>query len=322
MKKVLSLTICVVLAISLLAACSGGAKYVWADVVMENILPEPPSEKGKFITNTTDSLWMDVDNISEKQFAEYIEACKNKGFTIDADSSGFSYRAYNASGYALSLYFASSSKQLNIDLKAPMEMSEIKWPESAGGKLLPVPKSTVGKVVSETDKGFHIYIGNTTKQDYAAYIAECIAKGFDVDFNKSEKAYSAKNGDGWKVSITYEGFNIINIHLSAPSNSTAPTQAPTTATKPSSDDKLDADFKAAMDSYEKFIDEYVAIVKKYKANPTDFTILASYSDYMSKYATFVADFEKWDNEDLNTAELAYYIDVQSRVSKKLLEVAQ
>lgn len=104
---------------------------------------------------------------------------------------------------------------------------------------------------------------------------------------------------------------------------TPPTVAATTpATKNNASGGINADFKAAMDSYEKFMDEYVAIVKKFKANPSDLSILASYTDYMSKYATFVADFEKWENEDLNTAELSYYIEVQGRVSKKLLEVAQ
>ena len=104
---------------------------------------------------------------------------------------------------------------------------------------------------------------------------------------------------------------------------TTPTVAATTpATKDNASGDIGADFKAAMDSYEKFMDEYVAIVKKFKANPSDLSILASYTDYMSKYATFVADFEKWNENDMNTAELAYYIDVQARVSKKLLEVAQ
>lgn len=86
--------------------------------------------------------------------------------------------------------------------------------------------------------------------------------------------------------------------------------------------ELGSEFKAAMDSYENFIDEYVDFMKKYTANPTDLSILTDYSDYMSKYSDFVTKFEKWENEDLNTAELAYYVDVQARVSKKLLEVAQ
>lgn len=42
---------------------------------------------------------------------------------------------------------------------------------------------------------------------------------------------------------------------------------------------------------------------------------------MSKYADMVETFDKWESEDLNDAELAYYIDVQARVNKKLLEVA-
>lgn len=88
----------------------------------------------------------------------------------------------------------------------------------------------------------------------------------------------------------------------------------------SDDDSLSPDFKAAMDSYEKFMDEYVAFMKNYMENPTDLGLLADYADFMSKYADFVEDFEKWEDEDLNTVELAYYIDVQARVSKKLLEI--
>lgn len=83
-----------------------------------------------------------------------------------------------------------------------------------------------------------------------------------------------------------------------------------------------ADFKAAMDSYEKFFDEYVAIMKKYKNNPSDMSILADYSKYMGQYAQTMKDFEKWESEDMNTAEAAYYLDVQNRITNKLLEVAQ
>ena len=84
---------------------------------------------------------------------------------------------------------------------------------------------------------------------------------------------------------------------------------------------IDPDFKAAMDSYEKFMDEYVAFMKKYSANPSDMNLLADYATYMSKYSKFVEDFEKWDDEDMNAAESAYYLEVQTRVNKKLLEVA-
>ena len=62
-------------------------------------------------------------------------------------------------------------------------------------------------------------------------------------------------------------------------------------------------------------------MKKYKANPNDMSLLADYADYMNKYAEFVEDFENWEDEEMNAAETAYYLEVQVRVSKKLLEVA-
>ena len=81
------------------------------------------------------------------------------------------------------------------------------------------------------------------------------------------------------------------------------------------------DFKEAMDSYEAFMNEYVAFMKKYNANPNDPTLMVDYARYMSKYADACEKFNKWESADMNDAETAYYIDVQARVSKKLLEAA-
>lgn len=89
----------------------------------------------------------------------------------------------------------------------------------------------------------------------------------------------------------------------------------------SANNSIDPDFKAAMDGYEEFFDEYVAIMKRYQKNPADLSILADYAKYMGQYAGMMQKFEKWENEDLNAAELAYYVDVQARITKKLLEVA-
>ena len=80
---------------------------------------------------------------------------------------------------------------------------------------------------------------------------------------------------------------------------------------------MDPDFKAAMDSYEEFMDEYIAFMTKYDENPYDPTLLADYADYMLKYVEFVDKFEKWEAEDLTNEELAYYIEVEYRVHKKL-----
>lgn len=88
-------------------------------------------------------------------------------------------------------------------------------------------------------------------------------------------------------------------------------------------DGMRPEFKEAMDSYETFIDEYIAFMEKYAASDgSDLSLLTDYTSYMSKYADMMADFEQWENEEMNTEETAYYIEVQSRVSQKLLQVAQ
>lgn len=71
------------------------------------------------------------------------------------------------------------------------------------------------------------------------------------------------------------------------------------------------------------MNEYCDFMKKYaESDGTDIGLLADYTDYMSKYADVVEDFETWDSEEMNTAETAYYLDIQTRIYKKLLEVSQ
>ena len=325
----------IVVGVIALNAGSGGEKIVWDDIILGDMLPEPPANKGEIHTNSADDLWIDINDLSDKQFNDYVDACKEKGFTVDAESNSSSYDAYNAEGYKLSLGHYGNDADMSIRLEAPMEMTTITWPTSAAGKQLPTPKSTTGKFSYEYDDNFFVYVGNTSKTDYAEYVNACSEKGFNVDYSKGDDYYYADNSEGWHVDIRYVGNNVMSINIDAPddeSNDTTSTPS-TEESKPDTTEKepdkdtsnnggLDPDFKAAMDSYENFMDEYVAFMKKYKANPSDLSLLTDYADYMSKYADFVEDFEKWEDEEMNAAETAYYIEVQARVSKKLLEAAQ
>lgn len=307
-----------------------GEKIVWDDIVLGEMLPEPPADRGEIHTNSAEDLWLDIDDISDKQYADYVETCKAEGFTVEPESSSSSFSAYNAEGYKLSL--SHYSEELSINLDEPMELSAIKWPASTAGKQLPAPKSLTGKFNYEYDDNFFVYIGETTKADYEEYVADCSEKGFDVDYDKGEKYYSADNDEGWHIRLCYEGNNIMSIDIDAPSevdgndNTVIPSEeeTETVETEDSKDNDsggLDPEFKAAMDSYETFMNDYVDFMKKYSDNPSDLNLLTDYADYMNKYSEFVEDFEKWEDEEMNTAETAYYIDVQARVSKKLLELS-
>lgn len=341
-KKWWFYVIAAVALIAIISAISGGKgkgeKIEWSKIELRDQLPEPPSNRGTLFENSDEEFWVSLDGVSDDQYNDYLDACVDKGFTVDADKSSYSYKAYNADGYSLDMSHIGDG--LSITLKAPMKFGSITWPSSTVGNMLPAPKSTTGKFSYEHDDSFFVYVSETSKADYDQYVADCSANGFNIDYDKGDTYYRADNADGYHISLKYEGNNIMAVEIKASKNSdagtsepattepstetTAPSESNATETKPNDTDLVDGmrkDFKDAMDSYEAFMDEYVAFMKKYSDNPSDVSLLADYTKYMSKYADMVEKFDKWESEDLNDVELAYYIDVQARVSKKLLDVA-
>ena len=81
---------------------------------------------------------------------------------------------------------------------------------------------------------------------------------------------------------------------------------------------ISPEFKAALDSYEQFFDEYISIMNRMKSNPTDLSLLSQYTDYMGRYADMLAKFEALEKTDMTKEELAYYLEVSARIEQKLL----
>ena len=160
--------------------------------------------------------------------------------------------------------------------------------------------------------------GNLTKNYDVFY------KGEFVSEDKSVVIYYAKEDYIRLDDNSEQNDTTSSKNDSSTADTTSSTTVNMTNSNPEKEDtnSIGKDFKKAMDSYEDFMDDYVAFMKKYQKNPSDLSLLADYSNYLSKYSKFVADFEKWEDEDLNMAELNYYVEVQARVTKKLLEVAQ
>lgn len=335
--------IVVIAAITVTASVSGNKseKIKWDDMILSEQLPEPPKKNGKINDNTAEALSVEIYKISDKQFNNYVEACKAKGFTVDSESDySSSYDAYNAAGYKLSLSHYGSEDEMKIELEKPIEMSSITWPTSKAGKQLPAPKSTKGKFTHENDDGFNVYIGNTSKNDYNSYVKACSDKGFTVNYDKGDSFYNADNSAGWHVSIKYEGNNIMSIDIDAPSESSTAPSASEGTTKPAESkqaqskpaktanndsdmvDGMHRDFKEAMDSYEEFFDEYVAFMKKYENSDNPMSMFSDYTKFMSQYSETMQKLDEWKSKDLNTKEAAYLLDVTNRINKKLLEVAE
>ncbi|MBO5624131.1 MAG: zinc-ribbon domain-containing protein [Butyrivibrio sp.] len=83
---------------------------------------------------------------------------------------------------------------------------------------------------------------------------------------------------------------------------------------------VDPDLVAFLDSYEDFVDKYCEILTKYYENPTDFSILADYTSIMQEYAEFAEKVEAYDSDKMSAADAAYYLEVTTRCSQKMLGV--
>ena len=87
-------------------------------------------------------------------------------------------------------------------------------------------------------------------------------------------------------------------------------------------DVISPEFKKTMDDYEAWFNHYCEVMNKYKENPTDLELMSEMADLMTEETEMLDQMEKMDESEMNTAELAYYIEVTARIEKKLLEVAE
>jgi len=133
---------------------------------------------------------------------------------VDPKKDSYSYDAYNSDGYSLGLSHIGDN--LTITVKAPMKLGTISWPVGTAGYLLPEPSSTTGKFNYEHDTNFSVYVGDTTREEYEEYVTDCSYYGFDVDYDKGENYYRAYNEDGYYLSLSYEGNNIMLIRIDEP----------------------------------------------------------------------------------------------------------
>lgn len=189
-------------------------KYDWNEIVLADILSVPESPYGEIISNSETYLALYVKQSEKEQYNRYIEACKEKGFVIDSELTGSSFYAFNGDGYKISLSFYSTSNEIHISLSAAMELGTFSWSNSYLAQMLPVPESTIGKIQQDNEDCFSAYVGNTSIDVYANYVIKCEDKGFTINLYKTDKHFSVQNEDGYKLTVDYQGNNVIHIYLS------------------------------------------------------------------------------------------------------------
>ncbi len=85
-------------------------------------------------------------------------------------------------------------------------------------------------------------------------------------------------------------------------------------------DGLRPEFKADMDSYEEFYDDFCEAIGKHKDNPSDRSMFADYLIMLSELEEIEEKFDAWEDKDMNQSEIKYYLTVKSRVLKKIADM--
>lgn len=238
------------------------------------------------------------------------------------------------------------------------ECTSYTWTDSELAKMLPEPESKQGEVTQDSSDHFSIEICDTSVEQFNTYVADVKAAGFNVDYSKSDDSFHADNKEGYSVSIDYEFLDkndVMEISISAPQNNTdtststdedtsdsdtAKSDEPsdTEDTTSLSDDKqsgssseseqpaqteqpsttADDDFKATMDSYEAFFDEWIEFMTTYNAEGNPLSMLADYTQMMAQYTETMSKMDAIDETTLTPEQQQYFLEVQGRINEKIL----
>ncbi len=322
-----------------LCACGPTQKAEeWPQNGLGSMLPVPDAKNIHIGYNFDNSFSADIKDAKEDDFTAYIAKCEVAGFTVDVNRDSDEYTAYNSDGYKVRISYYSGLKSVSISLDAPKVNGTFTWPTIGLATFLPTPSSNVGTISIDTHLQFEAWIGETTFDEYKAYVNLCIDNGFNVGYSNYEKVYSADNAEGISLRLEYQGFNTMFISVYAPDDEKEEnTTAPVDSTNPAEETTTPADteesesgnlvngmrpeFKDALDSYEDFFEEYCSFMKKFADNPTDYKLLADYAKYMSQYSEMMSKLEQFDDGEMNEAETLYYIEVSGRITQMLLEVS-
>ena len=333
--KVIAIIVGIIVAIFIIASCNSACsqqadstKEDWPTGPLAQMIPSM-DRKCKWVSESKDSLSIDVvDRINKSDYDNYVNKCKEWGYTIEAEGDSDEYEAFNTEGYKLEVDFQDfNKKEIDIHLYAPKANGDLVWPTKGLATKVPNPGKTKGKIVNDSAKQFDAYVGEMDKNAYNAYVEKCIEAGFNIDYDKGDKVFTADNKAGDSLRIQYEGFNTISISIdvaedaSSSSSTSASSASSSSSSSSSSSTSPSADFKKTMDDYEKFVDSYIAFMKKYNSSSNQASLAADYAKYISDYADLAADIEAIDEDSLSAADLKYYTDVTTRVSKKLIDAS-
>ena len=99
--------------------------YIWPDNALTAMIPKPESKKGEVTFETKDTFSIDVYKTSKKEYNNYVNDCKKKGFTENYYGTDDHYSADHADGFSLRLSYNSTDKEMSIRISKKLETTTV-----------------------------------------------------------------------------------------------------------------------------------------------------------------------------------------------------
>ncbi len=265
-------------------------------LVLASCLPELPVRPIEIKENSNTILKINQKNIDKQTYDKILAKVKEK-YPLDNQDISTSYEAYDPNGTKIIL--KPQFDTLEIKIRKLSHYGDIIWPTSGFASTIPKPLSTKGIISINRDEYFSADIQYMTKEDLRNYFEQCKQYGYNLNIRElSQKIYESKNQNGDRLSLRYDGGNVVSItveqgrkksQFSELSNS----QSNDNQVSNNEDEKVKQEFQKTMKEveqrlqqqketginpkFQKLVDDYLRFMLadywvkgvKYKANPTD-----------------------------------------------------
>lgn len=160
-------------------------EYRWPDSELAAMIPKPDSPYGRINSDSADTFRIDIYKITEKQYEDYVDSCREEGFREDYNRTDGYYSADNETGYSLRISYADEEKEMEISLYAPDDQGE---EESAGSGTEEADGS--GQTEDGTEQSEDVTGGDIEQSESAGSSGELI-DGMRPEFRDAMDSYEA-----------------------------------------------------------------------------------------------------------------------------------
>lgn len=265
-------------------------------LVLASCLPELPVRPIEIKENSNTILKINQKNIDKQTYDKILAKVKEK-YPLDNKDISTSYEAYDSNGTEIIL--KPQFDTLEIKIRKLSHYGDIIWPTSGLGSTIPKPLSTKGIISINRDEYFSADIQYMTKENLRDYFEQCKQYGYNLNIRElSQKIYESKNQNGDRLSLRYDGGNVVSITVEQGRKKSqfpelSNSQSNDNQVSNNEDEKVKQEFQKTMKEveqrlqqqketginpkFQKLVDDYLRFMLadywvkgiKYKVNPTD-----------------------------------------------------